>query len=787
MLKIIFDPLQIKEPKNIFNLDSIRTQFEFRRYYEEKCDAGESFLIYITSNEKYDYVQKYLPDVLARAEIEEYFPSKILSNEYNLRLQPLIDEIVSSKVELQKIKDFLRRERIFDKTFTERKLLDILLQALFNIPQYELSLRDEYKALFLLPLLSSKVKLRDRLRYRIKTLSIDLLSKEDLSRFRNYFWVQIFIDSASSKKILPRTILGTLPENFLKIDLRTIKRIFNDIIKDLDFARDEVRRVLLTKRQKDTLLDLIDAEKDSLYIEALLVKINHLKKRIKNGEEITKEQIENINNHLFASELKREIEDLQIYSEVYYVLDRIERKKREQTFTLDFLKEVYCKEIAPLILRIDILSKDGIALPDNIGKRYIDLIQSLDQNLSEVLLKHYEEIKQNLKGLTILSFPTLLRKYFDRFGKMVVIFIDALSLDLWLYLRDKLSKLNFSFGEEKYLFSLIPSETRFNKKSLFLGYPVEGFDPDENELASSFGIDKDKVFFERLADRLPKGRLKDIVTSLDWKILILSYNIIDERIKDSLAPGDLLRALNELCDKISPILEYCLDKEVPILIATDHGIRELNRKTIVRMKAKEISSFRWVEQSEILEPPEGDNTVKLERKFIAIGDSLLKKTPITYAHGGISLRECIIPMSVLTTPEKPLVKPKIRLITLQFIESELAEITFVLYNPNKVSVTVDKFMLELVDLPVSNIWIPPKTDIELRESIEIKFPVNISKIEEFSKDEKIEKITKRLKTIISFSFPNGQKEEISQIFELEITKNTKETVRASDKEIEELL
>ncbi|MGQ9615853.1 MAG: hypothetical protein ACUVWJ_05555 [Spirochaetota bacterium] len=379
-------------------------------------------------------------------------------------------------------------------------------------------------------------------------------------------------------------------------------------------------------------------------------------------------------------------------------LTEIKAEAEEALSSFEGIKRYYSEVVAPLSLMIEKLRRAGSSLRPLVDRKWALLTDTLDRDFSMMIKSRFDELK---KRDMILVFPEILRNYYDKSQKLIVLFIDALPYDLWIHFKMWLKDQTF-LVEEYPLLCLLPSETRFNKKSLFLGHEVLGFDPEKNEIADSIGIATEEVIYEKVADRLASDELQSILCKNKWRILILSYNLLDERLKEPIALGDLLNCIEELQQKLSPVISFARQISIPVIFASDHGIREV-RETL-DLKVENLESRRWVALNKVERLPDDSRVEVINDKLFAIGGiSFAKLNKPRYDHGGLSLRELIVPVAVATPKEKPFLPPQIILETSEVVENEESFLKFCILNPNDREIFLKRLQFESYELSIENI------------------------------------------------------------------------------------
>jgi hypothetical protein len=794
-VKLVFDPLDIwnsKEQGNNIILFQDKPQFELRCQYEKLRDLDAD--VFLVVKDDGEALLQNLPDIRARVISKEILaPSRLTKEELGITLDPVLDQVLKDKSVFESFKNFLKANSSLFKTIPigREETLDLLLEGLHGIPPGELPIGLRYKFLKLMPLMKNE-ELQERLRTRLKSPFLDCLqTPDDIVSIRDYFWLSILFSLYGKTKALsPKTILGAKIERYKSIPTEVIIQAFRDISNDKNFLKEELKSLSIGPKVNE-LLELIDIDKERLLKEGLEHKLKTLEEKAMKGEEINESVLYALKEHLFSDDFKEKIEALWIYRDLREDINTLEKELEKEGYrSPQALKEFFARYVSPFLLRWETLEMQGqFKLPKVLNDRIKEFLQNLDKLFAELLKECYSDIIKNKRD-TILSFPSFLREtYKGSQGRCIVVFVDALSYDLWLYLVSKLQEIGFSYEGEP-VFSILPTETRFNKTSLFLGYRTEGLEPDIDDLAGGLGIEKEKVHFEKVAGGMSPNVLRSVLEDKEWKVLILSYNTIDERIKERIAIGDLLRATEELFNKLNPLWEKAKKEQIPIIVVSDHGLRELDPNRVLGLAPSdedvllEKNLLRWRSKISIDALPE--DCMELEGRLFAVGGATFRKTPLRYAHGGISLREMVVPIARVFVIRKELVEPEVELVTQEVSEKEEATISFEISNKGKMPLHVHAFTLDLTDT-MEDVWIPSIRDFPLEPFSEkrLSFTVHVGKIEEFSQRNEIDMVVRAIGVSLEYSYPGEEISKLKKQFELYIKRSIRVVERgAFEREIE---
>jgi hypothetical protein len=271
-------------------------------------------------------------------------------------------------------------------------------------------------------------------------------------------------------------------------------------------------------------------------------------------------------------------------------------------------------------------------------------------------------------------------------------------------------------------------------------------------------------------------------------VLILSFNTLDERLKSPLASGDLLKAIDDLSEKWKLLIDETKRLNIPLAVVSDHGFREVSGASTVPIAYAVSPEFvRWTlrERSSSEELPEG--CIQIGDYLLAVGSHVLRPTSRRYEHGGVSLRELVVPLAI-GRPMRTLRAPDIELIDNQVIEQESGKLRFAIKNPNDVDLTLD-LSLTPDNLRLDNLYLPPISGLHIsaRQSQEVAFTLRVSKIEDFTKDARANSAQRKIRLDCSYCAPATSVASKPFQFSVSVKKNIRVTDRgAIEKELEEL-
>lgn len=780
-ISVVFDPLRLRQPQDSIDVERL-TQPHLRALIERDRDRLLGQTLYVYEPKTKIYLQQFLPDLWARAKVEELLPARLVKEEFGIEIGEIVNEVVRAADEWQILAQALKSVPRKDK-WSDAETKDLLLRVFYDIPEGALPIGEEYFALTQIERIahSSLVeRLRQKLRSEIATLGTTAAELRDL---RTYLLVSAVI-AESAKPISHRAVLGDRAQKFASVPLKRWEEIFRYLADHRRaFLKQELEAATISPNQQETLLELMDIGRDTVFKAALQRRIDQYRNAFEAGASVEESELQFLRHHLFADELRGEIDALVFAAHLQKTIDGA--NGLAETAHWSEWKTFYVERIAPLLAAQEELARQGIKIPPRVTKRFAALLEKIDRAMAQSLLSEYDTIVQQRSQETVLDFAHALRRAMSVSSKSVVLFVDALSLDLWLYLRGRLEAQGLTFDEATRL-SLLPTATRYTKHALFLGHSEEGFEPNREELARSLDIPESDIRFERVADRLTPSELKSLAVD-GWRVLILSFNTLDERLKAPLAPGDLLKAIDDLTEKWSLLLDEIKRRNIPLLVVSDHGFRDVRGKSPASLTyGVAPQSARWAlrEKSEG-EVPNG--CVQIGNYLLAVGGQVLQSTNRRYEHGGVSWRELIVPIAI-GKPLREWRAPEIELMGDQLLEQETRALRFRVMNPNDVDLTLDLTFAPR-DLPLENLYLPPISGLRLapRQSQETSFTLRVGKVEQFTKDARLDSVQMRVELNCAYRAPATTVESKAFSFSVSVGKNIRVTDRgAIEKELEDL-
>lgn len=354
-------------------------------------------------------------------------------------------------------------------------------------------------------------------------------------------------------------------------------------------------------------------------------------------------------------------------------------------------------------LKLDQLYYEDIMQMHNYEKK------NCDTEFSNYISTHYENFFES-SDKPVLSHEIVKNYLSDKLqSKKVVYFIilDCLRLDQFLVFKPFLEEL-FNVRTD-YYYSILPTSTPYSRNAIFSGMMpgrIAKIFPQywrsSKDIESS--LNRDEHFFideqlKRLDIPMPQGSkytkvlnteegefiTKKIPSYKKEKLVIVVYNFLDlllhHRFKDEvlqeIIPNDrALRSLTKLWfmnSQFYETLKLIAQQDAVVVLTTDHGSIKVEHPTKV-ISDKEVSSGLRAKHGKnitcndrhtikVTDPSRfhlpSENVV--ENYIFAKGDHYFvyptdyneykRKFDGTYQHGGVSMEEIILPVSVLT-PKK---------------------------------------------------------------------------------------------------------------------------------------
>ena len=350
----------------------------------------------------------------------------------------------------------------------------------------------------------------------------------------------------------------------------------------------------------------------------------------------------------------------------------------------------------------------------------LKLGQSIDDGMNQVLKMQKDEANQvfcrfvernysdwiNGKGQDrpVQSHNVIKEKVFPVMNEnkpVFVILIDNLRFDQWKVLQPILEDY-FRVEKEDIYYSLLPSVTQYARNSLFAGllpteiekkYPKFWVNEDEEgpknnyedellgELLRRYGRDIKYSYYKVLNQAYGKKLVELMPNLMNNKLNFIVYNFVDmlshartemEMIRELADDEKAYRSLTVSWFQHSPLLDifkYLAEKDVNIIITTDHGsirvgnpvkvLGDRNTNTNLRYKTGRALKYERNEVFEVKNPADIFlSRTNVSSSFIFCRNDDFFAYPNnynhyvnyyknTFQHGGISMEEMLIPFVVL--------------------------------------------------------------------------------------------------------------------------------------------
>lgn len=95
-ISVVFDPLHIRQLQDSLDVETL-TQPQIRVLVEEYRDRLLSPTLCVHSAKTRSYLQQFLPDLWARAKVEELLPAYLARTELDIKIGEVVNEVVHSR------------------------------------------------------------------------------------------------------------------------------------------------------------------------------------------------------------------------------------------------------------------------------------------------------------------------------------------------------------------------------------------------------------------------------------------------------------------------------------------------------------------------------------------------------------------------------------------------------------------------------------------------------------------------------------------------------------------
>lgn len=328
-----------------------------------------------------------------------------------------------------------------------------------------------------------------------------------------------------------------------------------------------------------------------------------------------------------------------------------------------------------------------------------------NKEFARFIRTHYDGwFSPNASHVPLMSFRLFERKVFPllEHDRVVVVIIDNLRYDQWKIIEQEMGNL-FRTEEELLYLSILPTATQFARNAMFAGLmPLEiqeryprlwvdegdegGKNAFEKELCMAqmqrLGITASFNYEKISSQRAGKKLVENYRDLLNYDLNILVYNFVDmlshartemEMIRELAFDESSYRSLVNSWFQHSylyELLKHLTQQEIRLVITTDHGSVRVNnpvkvigdRQTSVNLRYKQGKNLNYnpKEVYEIHKPesiflPRANVSTSyifsMNHDFMVYPNNYNQFVNLyrnTFQHGGISMEEMLIPVSILT-------------------------------------------------------------------------------------------------------------------------------------------
>jgi DNA-binding response OmpR family regulator len=328
-----------------------------------------------------------------------------------------------------------------------------------------------------------------------------------------------------------------------------------------------------------------------------------------------------------------------------------------------------------------------------------------NKEFARFIRSHYEGwFSQNASDVPLMSHQIFERKVFPLLdkGKVMVVIIDNLRYDQWKIIEQEMSDM-FRTDEEAVFLSILPTATQYARNAMAAGmmpleiqkrYPRLWIDEAEEGGKNAFekelclaqmqrlGI-QGSVNYEKISNqRAGKKQVENYQDLLNFDLNILVYNFVDmlshartemEMIRELAFDESSYRSLVHSWFQHSylyELLKHMTQYDIRLVITTDHGSVRVNnpvkvigdRQTSTNLRYKQGKNLNY-NPKEVYEihKPEAvylpRTNVSTSYIFAMNNDFMVYPNNYnhfvnlyrnTFQHGGISMEEMLIPVSILS-------------------------------------------------------------------------------------------------------------------------------------------
>jgi len=212
------------------------------------------------------------------------------------------------------------------------------------------------------------------------------------------------------------------------------------------------------------------------------------------------------------------------------------------------------------------------------------------------------------RPMLVMDICEKIKEFLDSNKRIILIIVDSLDINMGKILLDSLSQLNLEIVAEKYIFSMLPSETTISRRAIFGGatksYITKNFSSPENEedlIISALNLNKrrDVLYANDL------NRFQENLKRKNIKINILVFRLLDKiqhNLEHGISYSDFKKVIKVFFSFLIDVLRNMIDfqdSDLRIIIGSDHGnIKTTNqdKKPNIRYYQKDYPTVRGIER-----------------------------------------------------------------------------------------------------------------------------------------------------------------------------------------------
>ncbi len=328
-----------------------------------------------------------------------------------------------------------------------------------------------------------------------------------------------------------------------------------------------------------------------------------------------------------------------------------------------------------------------------------------ENEFSKFIMKNYVGWFKNPEVEIPLFSPSIFQKkvlpLLQKNEQVIFILVDNLRYDQWKTIQSIIGSYYYVDEDELYL-SILPTATQYSRNAMFAGLmpsEIEGLYPklwihDEEDGHKNIHEEdllklqlqrlgwKEDFHFEKIFNnRAGKKLVESLPNILNHRLLVLVYNFVDmlshantemQMIRELASSDSAYRSLTQswfIHSYLNELLRILADKNVKIVLTTDHGTTRVNNpvkvvgdkrtSTNLRYKLGKNLSYKSKELFEISNPQDiflPKSNLSSRYIFASKSDFMVYPNNYnhyvnyfnnTYQHGGISMEEMLIPIITL--------------------------------------------------------------------------------------------------------------------------------------------